>query len=208
MSINTDVVINRIKEMVEVTLDELIIIQGDLKRLDKTSYDKFKNQLIENGFTSPFHIWIDKKGKKDVLDGTQRTKVLKMMREEGIIIPDKFKAVVIEAESEKKARQILLGLAAVYGKMTDESLSEFAIESDISLEWINTNIDLPFNSGINVETSSNDKDVIDLNSYKNEDINFDFKISCGSADQLNDIKEIFGVDKNKITYSLFMDSRK
>lgn len=157
MSINSPVVINRIKEMIEVTLDELIIIQGDLKRLDKTSYDKFKAQLIANGFTSPFHIWIDPKGKKDILDGTQRTKVLKMMREEGIIIPDKFKAVVIEAENEKKAREILLGLAAVYGKMTDESLSDFAIESDISLDWISSNIELPFNSSLQVDVTETNK---------------------------------------------------
>ena len=94
MSINSQVVINRIKEMIEIDLNELVALQGNLKSLDKSSFEKFKNQLIENGFSSPFHIWIDKKGKKKILDGHQRLATLKLMKAEGIIIPDKFKAVV------------------------------------------------------------------------------------------------------------------
>lgn len=139
-----------VKGMDYVTLEELKIIQGDLKSLSKSAYERFKNQLLEVGFASPFHFWINEKGHKDILDGTTRKKVLMMMREEGISLPEKFPAVRIDAPDLKTAKKILLGLASTYAKMTDESLSDFAIESEIDLDWIKTNIELPFTSGIDV----------------------------------------------------------
>lgn len=150
---STDTVHNRVKELIKVPLNELVALQGDLKRLDESSYKKFKSQLLDNGFTSPFHIWIDKKGKKKILDGHQRLRTLKMMKDDGFMLPEAFPAAVIEADNEKQARKILLGLAAVYGKMTDESLSDFMIESEIDMDWLNTNIDLPFISGLDEEPS-------------------------------------------------------
>ena len=180
MSINSPVVINRVKEMIELPLNEIVELQGKLKRLDKTAYEKFKSQLIENGFTSPIHCWIPPKGKAKILDGHQRVATLKMMREEGVIIPDKFKIVVIEADSEKRARMILLGLTAQYGKMSDESLSDFAIESGIDLDWISTNIELPFNSGADIAPD------LDFDPSENDDLDNDDneKVKCPHCHQV------------------------
>ena len=65
-----------------------------------------------------------------------------MMRDDNIQLPSEFPAIEIEASDELKARKILLGLAVQYGKMTDESLSSFAIESGINMDWISSNIEL------------------------------------------------------------------
>jgi hypothetical protein len=155
--IDTPIVINRIQEIIKIKLDELVKLQGDLKSLNEKSYRKFKSQLIKNGFTSPFIIWIDGKKKKRILDGHQRLSTLKMMRSEKIILPDEYQAVVIKAENEKKAREILLGLASVYGKMNDETLGDFAAESDIDMSFIKDNIDLPFLSGLDVDPIAKEK---------------------------------------------------
>lgn len=214
MSIKTPVVItDSIKKLIYITLNDLKIIQGDLKSLDKKSYEKFKKQLIEVGFASPFHVWFDGK-KYDVLDGTTRYKVLKMMAQEGILLPEKFPAVEIIASDIKTAKKILLGLASNYAKMTDESLSEFAIESDISLEWINTNIDLPFNSGINVETSSNDKEgLTDTDEVPDVAQNIhgvvlgqiwklgDHRLMCGDSTSIDAVDKLMNSEKAELCFT-------
>jgi len=175
------IVQDKIKNLVYIYLDELKIIQGDLKSLDKTSYEKFKKQILEVGFASPFHVWNDGK-KYDVLDGTTRYKVLKMMEQEGILLPEKFPAVEIIAPDIKTAKKILLGLASNYAKMSDSSLSDFAIESDISLDWINTNIEVPFVSGLNVDVFNESKEITNTSKEldENDFSNFDHKCpKCG-----------------------------
>ena len=150
-----DMVVNRVMEMTTLPLDELIVLQGDLKSLSAVAYHKFRKQLLENGFTSPFHIWVDPKTKKkNLLDGTQRLKVLKMMRDDGVQLPATLPAVVIEAQDKPHALRILLALATQYGKMTDESLSEFAIDAGISLEWIENHIELPDNMMVHISADS------------------------------------------------------
>lgn len=147
--IETPAVVDRLQKASRVKLNDLIQLQGNLKSLHEKDYWKFKKQLIENGFTSPFIIWIDHKGKKRLLDGHQRLATLKMMGAEKILVPETYMAIEVFAEDEKRARKILLGLASVVGKMTDESLSEFAIESGLDLKFIEDNISLPFNFGLN-----------------------------------------------------------
>jgi len=136
-------VIVRFEKTIDVTLPELLDFQGELKTLDDSSYERFKSQLLDNGFTAPFHVWIGPDGQKHILDGHQRTTTLKRMAEEGVKLPKKFPANVIKAEDEKRAKKILLGLVSTYGKLTDESLGDFIKAADIDIDWLKVNTDIP-----------------------------------------------------------------
>jgi hypothetical protein len=125
-----------IKRLDYLSLDELVIIQGDLKNLEKPEYEQLRSSVLDFGIVSPFHIWEDN-GQLDVLDGTQRTRALKTMRDvEGVELPDKFPCVIIDAPNKEIARQILLVLTSQYGRMTEEGLSAYMIDSGLNLDFL------------------------------------------------------------------------
>ncbi len=125
-----------IKEFRLIPIDELEIIQGDLKNLEKDEYEKLKQSILEFGFTSPFHLW-DDDGQLKLLDGTQRLRTLKTLRDvEKVELPQSLPAVIIDAPDEQTARKILLTLTSQYGRMTDDGLSSFMIESGLDLEFL------------------------------------------------------------------------
>lgn len=106
-------------------------MQGNLKDLSKENYQKLKKQILELGFSSPIHIW--KHGDKTkILDGTQRTRTLKTMRDEGYIIP-KLPIVYVEASSEHQAKKKVLALTSQFGEITGQGLYEFVTQNDISI---------------------------------------------------------------------------
>lgn len=142
------VVINRFKETIFCQLDELKETQGSLKSLSKADYKKFKSQLIDNGFTAPFIIWICPKGNKQILDGHTRKWCLIKMQDEGVVIPKTYPCNIIEAKTRKEAIKILMSLVSQYGKTDMESLSDFVIKEELDFEWLKINTDIP---GINLD---------------------------------------------------------
>lgn len=106
-------------------INELIDLQGDLKHLPQEKARKLKASIIKHGFIAPFFVW-DNDGVLRLIDGHQRLKVLKAMREEGWEIPD-LPVVYINAENEESAKEKLYGnevlmdefLPDVFGKETD-----------------------------------------------------------------------------------------
>lgn len=68
------------------TLEDLYPLQGDLKSLPEESYQKLKRALIKYGFSFPLFVWRHK-AKLFTLDGHQRDRALKRMKEEGFRIP-------------------------------------------------------------------------------------------------------------------------
>ena len=62
-------------------LDKLEDFQGGLKDLSKANYKKFRKALEQFGFSFPFFVWRDH-GHNWTIDGHQRTKILKTMRQE------------------------------------------------------------------------------------------------------------------------------
>jgi len=134
-------------------LGEIHIIQGNLKELTDTNYLKLKDQIIKNGFIAPFFVWSKQNGKekqKDLLDGTQRKLTLLKMLEEKIPMPENFPIVDVDAPDEATAKKIILALSSQYGKMSEESLFEFAYDL-ISFEEM---------------VGSFDFDAIDFNHFK------------------------------------------
>lgn len=72
-----------------MTIDELIEMQGKLKRLDKENEEKLRSNLIKNGIVFPLFVWQNK-----IIDGHQRLAVLRKLRQEGYEI-DKVPVVEV-----------------------------------------------------------------------------------------------------------------
>jgi hypothetical protein len=123
-----------------IELDKIITIQGQLKELSDENFNKLKNQILKQGFAAPFFLWSDN-GKMKCLDGTQRYRVLTVLREEGYTIPP-LPYVEIEAANEKQAAEKLLSFVSQYGKTTNDGLYEFMHEFELDKDVFN-NLEIP-----------------------------------------------------------------
>ena len=105
--------------------------QGGLKIRDDADINKAKTSILKYGWSFPFFVWAS--GKTNyVLDGHCRLLVLKALEEEGYIIPE-LPCVYIQAKNKAEAKQKLLRLNSTFGKMSKESVLEFA--EDIELDF-------------------------------------------------------------------------
>lgn len=116
-----------------VELDELNDLQGNLKDLTDEDYAKLRNSITQFGFSFPIFLWVDPEGKKWIVDAHQRKRVLRKMREEGIIIPP-LPADLIYAKDKIEAKEKLLLHESHFGKLTQEGYDEFI--TDIPMDDI------------------------------------------------------------------------
>lgn len=115
-------------------LAEMTELQGGLKERTDIDYDKIKLSIIKYGFSFPFYIW--KSGKTNyILDGHGRFETLCRMQKDGYIIPP-LPVFYIKAKDKAEAKQKLLRLNSQYGKMTKESVLEFAEDIDLNFDEI------------------------------------------------------------------------
>jgi DNA modification methylase len=115
-------------------LAELTEMQGGLKERTDVDYDKIKLSIIKYGFSFPLFVW--KSGKTNyLLDGHGRFATLCKMQKDGYIVPP-LPVVYIQAKDKKEAKQKLLRLNSQYGKMTKESVLEFAEDIDLNFDEI------------------------------------------------------------------------
>ena len=116
-----------------LNIAEMTELQGKLKARNDVDYDKIKLSIITYGFSFPFFVW--KSDKNYILDGHGRFETLCRMQKDGYLIPD-VPVVFVEAKDLKEAKQKLLRLNSQYGKMTKESVLEFAEDIDLNFEEI------------------------------------------------------------------------
>jgi hypothetical protein len=109
-------------------LKALAEFQGTLKKLSKANQEKLKQRIIRDGFLAPFFIWKHEESYL-IIDGTQRKKVLCVLRDEGYEIP-LLPVVYIEAENEADARIKLLSITSQYGEFEKDQLDEWLAEID------------------------------------------------------------------------------
>lgn len=149
----------RVKGSDSRKIDDLVHFQGDLKELTEINYQKLKKEIIELGFCEAVVIWGDK-----ILNGHQRIRTLKRMRDEGFDIP-LIPVTTVQADDEKQARRIVLSLTSQFGKLTEESLLAFAKESDINLDEIVESFNFPELNMKRLDDLSTDelKDLTELN---------------------------------------------
>lgn len=113
----------------EASLDELLNFQGSLKELSETNYAKLHDLIVSKGFDSPIQIWEDPEGKKQILDGVQRVRVLSRLREEGYEIP-LIPIDYVYADNKTDAKERLLTKVSQYGSVNEIGLEEFINEAD------------------------------------------------------------------------------
>lgn len=126
-----------------VNLDDLRVIQGQLKALSEENFAKLKNQIIDEGFSFPCFVW-EHNGLYNLLDGTHRYLTLVKLKQEGYEIP-LIPVVKIEARDLSHAKKKLLAVTSSYAKITDDGLYEFLNDvewpiddlGDFELEGIN-----------------------------------------------------------------------
>jgi len=126
---------------VNLVLDQLTPLQGDLKELSQTNFNKLKQSILRHGITFPFFVW-QSDGTNYILDGTQRDRVLTRMAEEGFTIPP-LPCALIEAKDRKEAAEKILLISSQYGRMTNNSLEQFLAENDLDLTELNDELELP-----------------------------------------------------------------
>lgn len=128
-----------------VPLEQMIGFQGDLKVMDEDAMQQLKNEMIENGFNSPIHIWRSPKQKKKfVLDGHQRCHALKSLRDDdGYGIPESLPVDYIKAKNLKQAKHILLSRVSQYGRATPGGLYAFMADANIGIDEIKSSFKIP-----------------------------------------------------------------
>ena len=118
----------------KLEIAEMTEMQGGLKERTDIDYDKIKLSICKFGFSFPFFIW--KSGNKNYLiDGHGRFATLCKMQKDGYIIPP-LPVVYIQCKNKTEAKQKLLRLNSQYGKMTKESVLEFAEDIDLNFDEI------------------------------------------------------------------------
>lgn len=147
-------------------INALTEFQGNFKDLSKENYQKLKKEIIELGFSSPIHIW-----RENILDGHQRIRTLKKMRDEGFEIP-LLPIVEVEAKDEKEAKKKVLSLTSQFGQITNQGLYEFLNESDIAFDEVKESFRFP---------------EIDFDKFESEF----YKESIEGEDDVPDVKDAF-----------------
>ena len=118
----------------KLEIAEMTEMQGGLKERTDIDYDKIKLSICKFGFSFPFFIW--KSGKTNYLiDGHGRFATLCKMQKDGYIIPP-LPVVYIQCKNKTEAKQKLLRLNSQYGRMTKESVLEFAEDIDLNFDEI------------------------------------------------------------------------
>jgi hypothetical protein len=122
-------------------IDNINEFQGNLKDLSVENYEKLKRQILKLGFSEPISVWKNEE-KLFALNGHQRLRTLRTMREEGFVIP-KIPVNIVQAKDIKQAKEKVLSLTSQYGQITDQGLYEFLHEADLDFNFIKDDLRFP-----------------------------------------------------------------
>lgn len=126
-------VLVRCKGAAYMGLDELTPLQGNLKTLSRTNFDKLKTSLLAHGFAFPFYVWKDR-STNWILDGHQRDVTLReIAQERDVRLPKKYPVVFVQARNKTEACKLLLLASSQYGEITDEGLYEYINFNDLNM---------------------------------------------------------------------------
>ena len=187
-------------------ISTLCEFQGELKSLSDSNYYKLRKQILELGFSFPFHVW-----KNDnvnfLLDGHQRLRTLRKMESEGWTIP-LLPINIIYASDRSEAKRKLLAAASQYGKVERQGLYEFMSDAELPFNDLDVNFSFP-----EIDLVSFHAEYFDNDDTKLDDLLLDnesgsgcsLSIKCESEDELEFLKEMIHVKgkKNSISFEQF-----
>lgn len=136
------VIRNECEGVEEIPLGDLIELQGELKSLSEKAYKQLKIEIIQRGFSFPVAVWRSPEGMNYILDGHQRTRVLRQLASEGWRVPD-VPVIFVHAENLMEARLKLLAAASQYGQMESEGLFAFMHDGGIDFETLEERFRFP-----------------------------------------------------------------
>jgi hypothetical protein len=107
-----------------------------------------KHSLIENQFIMPFHVWLEDTrgktgGKRWILDGHHRQRVMIELEKEGYEIPRDLPAVFINCQDRREASKLVLVYSSIYANVTEEGLYAFLSANEVDFNELMTSLDLP-----------------------------------------------------------------
>lgn len=117
-----------------IDFHELQSFQGGLKERTESDYEKAKTSILKYGWSFVLYYWNDGK-KKWIIDGHNRVEVLNRLEAEGYLIPP-IPAIEVFCKNRKEAKQKLLRLNSTYGRLSRESVLEFAEDIDLNFDEI------------------------------------------------------------------------
>ena len=192
----------------KLEIAEMTEMQGGLKERTDIDYDKIKLSICKFGFSFPFFIW--KSGKTNYLiDGHGRFATLCKMQKDGYIIPP-LPVVYIQCKNKTEAKQKLLRLNSQYGKMTKESVLEFAEDIDLNFDEIalpDSIIDFTDQSGEIAETEGDDEapevdEKSEPVSKRGEMYELGNSIlMCGDSTDAEDVARLMGGEKADMVFT-------
>lgn len=182
-------------------IDELEEYQGNLKSLSTANYKKLRKEILELGFSEPISVW-QNNGSSFILNGHQRLRVLKKMREDGYdvsAVPVNY----VDAENEVEAKRKILSLTSQYGNMTEDGLYEFMHDAAIDIEEVAESFNFPEidlrhlgnggqksgesdhpHSAFSIQVTQEQREVIDIAIEKVRQMNEDEEINEGRCVEL------------------------
>lgn len=192
-----------------LNLAELTEFQGGLKTLSDVDCDKVKLSLIKYGFSFPFFCW-KHEGKNYLIDGHQRLNTLCKMQKDGYIIPD-LPVVYVDCKDEKEAKQKLLRLNSQYGRMTKESVLEFADDIELNFEEIalpDTTLDFSDVKDEEPTETSGDDDCPEVDEEKEPVSKYgemyelgNSILMCGDSTKKEDVERLMGGEKADLVFT-------
>jgi hypothetical protein len=136
----------RCKGTHSVRLQNIIALQGGLKKRGQADIDLLTQSLKDKGLLQPFVLWPypTDEGKEPthykILDGHGRyTALLQMF---GLDYEGEWPAIVVDAETEAEAKALLLEINARYGRITPKGLAGFLKDAP--------SIKVPANLGVRI----------------------------------------------------------
>jgi hypothetical protein len=191
-----------------IDFHELQSFQGGLKEHTESDYEKAKKSILQYGWSFVLYYWNDGK-KKWIIDGHNRCEVLSRLEAEGYLIPP-IPAIEVFCKNRKEAKQKLLRLNSTYGRLSKESVLEFAEDIDLNFEEIalpDTVIDFTDQGGEIAETEGDDEvpevdEKSEPVSKRGEMYELGNSIlMCGDSTDAEDVARLMGGEKADMVFT-------